>query len=141
MQRLIKDRDFSQEFSITFVRSAGPGGQHVNKVSTQAILTFSVLKSQLLSESEKKLIFARLANRISNDGVLTLRCQEHRSQLANRRAIIKKFEELLQKSIQLPKKRIATKISRAVHEKRLSEKRRKSETKANRGKLNPRQFL
>lgn len=138
MQRLIKDRDFSQELTFTFLRSQGPGGQHVNKVNTQAEVIFSISQSNQLSDDEKELLLRRLSNRINSKGELLLRCQEHRSQLANKRCVLQKLLTLLEKASHVPKKRIPTKVSKAAREKRLKDKKRKSDIKAYRSKpLNP----
>jgi ribosome-associated protein len=125
----INGRDFTYEFSLSATRSSGPGGQNVNKVSTKIELRFDVNNSQLLSDGEKLLINSKLANKISNDGILIIVSQTDRSQLKNKEDSIKKFYQLIEKAIAPVKKRKPTKPSRAAKEKRLGEKRIVAEKK------------
>ncbi|NNE30203.1 MAG: aminoacyl-tRNA hydrolase [Saprospiraceae bacterium] len=130
-------RDFYPEFVFSFSRSGGAGGQHVNKVSTKVSLIFDINLSEMLSDEEKSLIFKRLSNRINIKGQLVLSSQEFRSQLANKRAVVKKFYREIENALRVKKKRKKTRISRAQKEKRLAKKRRRSEIKAARRKIDP----
>ena len=92
-------------------------------------LSFNVPASALLSEKEKALLTEKWSNRLTQDGTLRIVCQEDRSQLRNKEIAIKKFYDLLKKSLQKPKKRIATKPSKVVKEERLKEKKINSDKK------------
>lgn len=133
---ILGDRDFSKEFSFSASRSSGPGGQHVNKVSTKMELRFHVLNSTLLSPEEKELILEKLAKRINQDGELILVSQSERTQLKNKERVTEKFYEILEKALTPRKKRRPTKPSAEAKEKRLEEKRLQAEKKRRRKKDN-----
>ena len=132
MAVLIDDRDFSGELYFSASRSSGPGGQHVNKVSTKMELRFHVVSSALLSEEEKALIAEKLANRINVAGELVLVSQSERSQLQNKEKVTEKFYVLLSRALTPRKQRKRTKPSRASKEERLEIKRQLSEKKERR---------
>ena len=125
----IVNRDFSNELTFSACRSSGPGGQNVNKVSTKIELRFNVGKSILLTEEEKEVIRDFLKNRINNEDELIILCQTERSQLKNKEKSIEKFYSLIEKALKPKKKRKPTKPSHGEKEKRLEEKRLKSEKK------------
>ena len=122
------------ELQFKAVRSSGAGGQNVNKVSSKVVLTFDLSHSQAFEEAEKELLFTKLSNKLSNENLLILNCDEDRSQLRNKEIVTKRFLELITKSLLVPKKRKATKIPRSVIEKRIKAKRNLSEIKQNRRK-------
>lgn len=122
------------ELSFKAVRSSGAGGQNVNKVSSKVVLTFDLNASKALSDEEKELLLSKLAPRLTSDAILILNCDEDRSQLKNKTIVTKRFLELIQKALVVPKKRKATKIPRSVIEKRIKEKRNTSEIKESRKK-------
>ena len=122
------------ELSFKAVRSSGPGGQNVNKVSSKVVLTFDLNTSQALNEEEKALIKVKLATKLTSENLLILNCDEDRSQLKNKTIVIKRFLDLIEKGLVIPKKRKATKIPRSVIEKRIKAKRNLSEIKQNRKK-------
>jgi ribosome-associated protein len=122
------------ELSFKAVRSSGAGGQNVNKVSSKVVLTFALNTSQALNEEEKALIETRLATKLSSENLLILNCDEDRSQLKNKTIVIKRFLDLIEKALVVPKKRKATKVPRSVIEKRIKAKRNTSEIKQNRKK-------
>ena len=122
------------ELSFKAVRSSGAGGQHVNKVSSKAVLTFDLNASQALSEEEKALISVKLAGKLTSENLLILNCDEDRSQLKNKAIVTKRFLELIEKALLVPKKRKATKVPKAVIAKRLKDKSTLSEIKQNRKK-------
>ena len=122
------------ELQFKAVRSSGAGGQNVNKVSSKVILTFDLSLSQAFEEAEKELLFTKLSNKLSNENILILNCDEDRSQLRNKEIVTKRFFDLITKSLIVPKKRKATKIPRSVIEKRIKAKRKLSEIKQNRRK-------
>ena len=129
-------QDFTPEFQFQASRSGGAGGQNVNKVSTKVELRFNVLISRLLDESQKALIQEKLKNQINSEGELIIVSQEERTQLRNKNTVIKKFRELLKKALFIPKKRLKVKPTIAMIAKRLDSKKKLSEKKANRGKIN-----
>ena len=129
---ILNSRDFSSEFSFSASRSSGPGGQHVNKVSTKVELRFDVMKSSLLTPEEKELIYEKLSNKINQEGELILVSQRSRTQLKNKEKVIEKFYELLAGALTPRKKRKTTKPSPEAKEKRLEEKRAQAEKKRRR---------
>ncbi|HLT82556.1 MAG TPA: alternative ribosome rescue aminoacyl-tRNA hydrolase ArfB [Cyclobacteriaceae bacterium] len=126
----------SPELRFTTSRSGGPGGQHVNKVSTKVTLKFDVRNSNLLTPEEKEIIEDRLRSKLTADGVLVLSSQEKRSQLANRENVIAKFDRVMSRAFAIRKKRKATKPTKASKEKRLQEKKMRAEKKRYRRGVN-----
>lgn len=123
-----------QELTFKAVRSSGAGGQNVNKVASKVELIFNLFESDVFSDALKERLTLKLQNRLTKDGVLLLQCEESRSQHKNKELVIKRFLQLIKTALILPKKRIPTKIPRAVIKKRLKSKRNLSDKKANRKK-------
>ena len=128
----IRNRNIEQELQFSFSRSGGPGGQHVNKTSTQVELRFHVPSSECLSEEEKQSILQKLKNRITQDGELILTSSGTRSQMKNREEVLEKFYQLLEQALRKPKKRKPTKPSKAAKKKRLEKKKQHAEKKSRR---------
>ncbi|MGV1011465.1 MAG: alternative ribosome rescue aminoacyl-tRNA hydrolase ArfB [Flavobacterium sp.] len=122
------------ELKFKAVRSSGAGGQNVNKVSSKVVLTYDLNASQALSEEEKELLYAKLKSKLTLENVLIINCDEDRSQLKNKEIVIKRFLDLITKSLVVPKKRKPTKIPRSVIEKRLKNKSVMATVKQNRRK-------
>jgi ribosome-associated protein len=122
------------ELNFKAVRSSGAGGQNVNKVSSKVVLTFDLMASQSLSDEQKLLIQNKLATRLTTENILILNCDEDRSQLKNKELVIKRFLDLIKKSLVVPKARKATKIPKSVIRKRIKDKKSLSVTKQNRRK-------
>ena len=116
------------EILWSFSRASGPGGQNVNKVSTAAELRFDVAKANLPEDLKERL--KPLAGRsLTQDGVLVITAQETRSQERNREIALQKLMVLLRKAAQRPKRRIATRPTRASKTRRLESKAKRSGTK------------
>ncbi|NLD73084.1 MAG: aminoacyl-tRNA hydrolase [Chloroflexi bacterium] len=120
------------EISEEFVRSSGPGGQNVNKVSTAVQLRFDVAHSPSLPDDVRHRLLNLAAGQISTDGVLQITAQEHRTQSANRRAARERLAALVRQAAQRPRRRRRTRPTRSSVERRLDRKRRRSETKRRR---------
>ncbi|MBP1167258.1 ribosome-associated protein [Chryseobacterium sp. PvR013] len=125
-------KDFSKELSFKTSRSSGAGGQNVNKVETAVTVLWKVSASEVFSEDEKLLIHNKLKNRINIEGFLFLTVSESRTQLMNKNKAIEKIIEIVNKALIVPKKRTATKPSKAQKQKRLDGKKKLSDKKENR---------
>ncbi|MEP3210782.1 MAG: alternative ribosome rescue aminoacyl-tRNA hydrolase ArfB [Maribacter sp.] len=123
-----------QELKFKAVRSSGAGGQHVNKVATKIELSFDLNASDALSDTEKERIVLKLGHRLTKENILHLQGDESRSQHKNKALVIKRFLELIAAALKVPKKRKATKPSKASVEKRLMHKKKAALKKANRTK-------
>jgi ribosome-associated protein len=131
----MKTEIITSELNFKAVRSRGAGGQNVNKVSSKMVLIFDVATSLGLDEEEKQILQTKLKTKISQENLLILTCDEDRSQLKNKRIIIKRFFEILEKALVKPKIRKATKTTKGANERRIQEKKKAGEIKAGRKKL------
>lgn len=121
-----------EEISYVTSRSGGPGGQNVNKLETRVTLRFDLAASPSLSEEQKARLRERLATRITRAGVLHVTSQKHRSQGANREAALERFTELLREAMLEETPRKKTRIPRAVHRRRVDDKKRRGQRKQER---------
>lgn len=128
----LRDRQLLTECTFRATRSGGKGGQHVNKVSSRMELTFDVPASQLLTAAEKQRLHEKLASKLTTDGVLRLTEDSDRSQHENKERIGKKFYRLLEAALKPEKKRLKTKIPKAVVARRLESKAKRAEVKSQR---------
>ena len=125
-------KNFEHELSFKNSRSRGSGGQNVNKVETSVTVLWKVEDSAVFTESEKERILLKLKNKINAEGILQTTVSESRTQLQNKKIAIEKIQELVNKSLIVQKKRIATKPSRTKVENRLESKKKLTEKKENR---------
>ena len=125
------------EVKESFIRSSGPGGQHVNKVATAVQLRFNAKNSGNISAKVYKRLRAIAGSKLTEDGNLIIVSREHRSQSQNRRVALDKLISLLQQAAKKPKRRKKTRPSRASVEKRLRNKRLQSEKKKSRRNIDP----
>lgn len=126
--------DISSEIKFKTSRSGGKGGQNVNKVETRVEGFWNVTNSILVTEEEKARIVQKLGNKISSEGNLQVASQAERSQRANKELVIAKLNLLLQNALRIPKKRKATKPSKASVKNRLEKKKQISQVKLQRRK-------
>ena len=122
------------ELHFSYVRSSGPGGQHVNKVSTAVQLKYNVMQSDIPEELKQR-FNDRYRNRISKNGFLTITAQSFKSQKKNKDDAVSRLEKLFS-DIKIQTKRIPTKPSRGSKVKRIEGKKKRSVIKKNRMKVN-----
>ena len=122
------------ELHFSYVRSSGPGGQHVNKVSTAVQLKYNVMQSEIPEELKQR-FNERYRNRISKNGFLTITAQSFKSQKKNKDDAVSRLEKLFS-DIKIQTKRIPTKPSRGSKVKRIEGKKKRSVIKKSRMKVN-----
>jgi ribosome-associated protein len=132
-------RDFiaiiKKEVRFESAKSSGPGGQNTNKRNTKITGLWNFSVSKLISSEEKARIVEILKNKILSGRVLMVWSQKHRSQLDNKKEVIKSMARLAQKALKIKKLRIATKPTTAQKDKRIISKKKRSVTKKLRSRI------
>lgn len=124
-----------REFSFSYARSSGPGGQNVNKVNTKVQLRWDVTHSPSLSEAVRQRFLDSFGSRVTNDGELVLSSTRYRDQARNQEDCLEKLRQMLASVARPPKTRRKTKPTRGSVRRRLESKKRKSEKKEGRRRV------
>jgi ribosome-associated protein len=123
------------DLEVAFVRSSGPGGQNVNKVASAVQLRFALDRNVTLLEDVKARLRMLAGQRLNDAGEILIVARESRSQEQNRRTAEQKLLELVRRALVPPRKRHATKPTRASKERRLDSKARTQKNKRLRGRI------
>jgi ribosome-associated protein len=120
------------ELIFRYTRSSGPGGQHVNKTSTQVELVFPLAQSPSIPEPDKLWLLERLKPKLDSEGNIRITSQASRSQSQNKSEAVERLQETLRLALRRPKKRKPTKPKRSAIEKRIEKKKQIGAKKAER---------
>jgi len=129
----IDERDIAE----TFIRASGPGGQNVNKLATAVQLRFDVRGSQAFSDDVRERLVRLAGSRLTNDGVLVITAQRHRTQARNREDALERLVELIRQAAVAPVKRRPTRPPAAARRQRLEGKKRRADIKRTRSARPP----
>lgn len=120
------------EFHFTFARSGGPGGQNVNKVNSKAMLQWDVLRSPSIPDDIRQRFLAAYPRRLTKDGSVMIGSQRYRDQARNITDCLNRLRDLILSVVEAPMQRKATRPSRGAKQRRLTEKKARSERKQGR---------
>ena len=120
------------ELDVRVSRSSGAGGQHVNKTSSRVEIFWNIVGSRALSEDQRARLREKLASRLTTEGSIRVVASDMRSQSRNRELAEERLAELVRRALVIPRKRRATKPTRAAKEARLDSKKRHSTKKRDR---------
>lgn len=126
--------NFEDELFFKTARSGGKGGQHVNKVETKVTAFWKFLDSEKLTNEQKAVLQTKLKNKINSEGALFVSNETQRTQTGNKQLAVQKLHNLVQQALKPKKPRLKTKPSRSSIEKRIENKKQRSEVKENRRK-------
>lgn len=132
-RRRSRFRPPESELSEKFILTGGPGGQHVNRTESGVQLRFDVPASAFLADAVKERLLKLAGSRADSAGVITIEARSHRSQHRNREDARVRLTALIERAHQEPRKRVATRPTRAAKKKRLADKRRRGDVKQKRG--------
>jgi ribosome-associated protein len=122
------------ELVVRFLRADGPGGQHVNRTESAVELRFDVAHSPSLPDDVRERLLARSDRRLTDDGVLVIQARRFRDQSRNRDDARERLVEIVRGALVAPKKRVATKPTRASKLRRLEGKQQRAKVKQNRSR-------
>lgn len=122
------------ELTERFLRADGPGGQHVNRTESAVELRFDVARSQALPDAVRARVLARRDRRLTAEGVLVIQARRFRDQARNREDVRARLIEIIRASLAPPKRRVATRPTRASKERRLTGKKKRGTLKRERSR-------
>ncbi len=123
------------EIELRFMRASGPGGQHVNRTESAVELRFDIASSPSLPEPLRARLLARRDRRLTMEGVMVIQAQRFRSQEQNREDARGRLAAFVAAGLKVPKKRVATRPTRASKERRIEGKKRRGGVKQGRGRV------
>jgi ribosome-associated protein len=119
----------AEELELSASRSSGPGGQHVNTTDSRIQVRWDLRRSNALTPEETERVERRLASRLTQDGVLVLACDVHRSQRRNREEVLARLAAMLRLALHRPRPRKPTAVPHRAREQRLQQKRARADLK------------